>query len=150
MYLVGQATESRINTGFSISFPDSTGVSQGCQSTIPIRKKSLQKQKRDLASVTIKSHITRSLFLLLYLFSKIVLVPRKRVRNQAGGHSTFLTLQTHYNMQNDYLQAVLKEDFSLKYLLMPYLILKIYYNQPLTLVIEQCDHLSVDVLNTMP
>ena len=36
------------------------------------------------------THITRSLFLLLYLFSKIVLVPRKRLRNQAGGHSTFL------------------------------------------------------------
>ena len=33
----------------------------------------------------IKSHITRSLFLLLYLFSKIFLVPRKRLRNQAGG-----------------------------------------------------------------
>ena len=49
LYLVGQATESRINTGFSISFPDSTGVSQGCQSTIPIRKKSLQKQRKDLA-----------------------------------------------------------------------------------------------------
>ena len=40
--------------------------------------------------MTIKSHFTRSLFLLLYLFSKIVLVPRKRLRNQAGGHSTFL------------------------------------------------------------
>ena len=72
LYLVGQATESRINTWFSLSHPDLAGVSQGCQSTIPIRKKSLQKQRKDLASVTIKSHITRSLFLLLYLLSKTI------------------------------------------------------------------------------
>ena len=48
-YLVGCGYKSRINTGFSLSTPYLTGVSQGCQSTIPIRKKSLQKQKRDPA-----------------------------------------------------------------------------------------------------
>ena len=51
------------------------------------------------------THFTRSLFLLLYLFSKIVLVPRKRLRNQAGGHSTFFTLHDYYNMQVADLQA---------------------------------------------
>ena len=35
--------------------------------------------------MTNQSHITRSLFLLLYLFSKIFLLPRKRVRGSAGG-----------------------------------------------------------------
>ena len=85
-YLVGYGIKSRIISGFSLSCPDFAGGLQGCQSTIPIKKKNLQKQRRDLASVTIKSHITRSLFLLLYLFSKIVFVSRKRVRNQAGGH----------------------------------------------------------------
>ena len=84
-YLVGFGYKSRIISGFSLSYPDFAGGLQGCQSTIPIKKKNLQKQRRDLASVTIKSHITRSLFLLLYLFSKIVFVPRKRVRNHAGG-----------------------------------------------------------------
>ena len=55
LYLMVITTESRMNTGFSLSCPDSTGVSQGCQSTIPIRKKSLQKQKRDLALWAIHS-----------------------------------------------------------------------------------------------
>jgi len=32
------------------------------------------------------THFTRSLNSFLYLFSKIVLVPRKRVRGSAGGH----------------------------------------------------------------
>ena len=72
-----------------LSYSDSTGVSQGRQSTNKTLYKPQQKRKRDLASVTIKSHITRSLNSFLYLFSKIVLVPRKRLRNLAGGHSTF-------------------------------------------------------------
>ena len=33
------------------------------------------------------THFTRSLNLFLYLFSKIVLVPRKRLRNHAGGQN---------------------------------------------------------------
>ena len=84
--------ESRMNTGFSLSHPDPTGVSQGCQSTIPIRKKSLQKQRKDLASVNYLPHITRSLFLLLYLFSKTISGAPKKVED--GRRGTILIIPT--------------------------------------------------------
>ena len=83
---MGFFSKSRINTGFCLvtqtlleDYKDQE-VLHNSQNYLYL------KQRKDLASVIIKSHITRSLFLLLYLFSKIVLVPRKRVRGSAGGH----------------------------------------------------------------
>ena len=41
--------------------------------------------------MTIQSHNTRFLNSFLYLFSKIVLVPRKRLRGSDGGHNCIIT-----------------------------------------------------------
>ena len=74
-YLVGFGYKSRIISRFSLSHL--------------LGQARFYKVFRDLASVTIKSHITRSLNSFLYSFQRVFLVPRKRLRNQVGGHSTF-------------------------------------------------------------
>ena len=46
----------------------------------------LERQHFFMLICSYQSHFTRSLNSFLYLFNKIVLVPRKRVRGSAGGH----------------------------------------------------------------